>query len=241
MQPRSRPWWLLVIVLAAVIATAGWFGRQQLATWTRARTAQQYQQQIADLPERQAARLIEQLAAGDREWLDLVVAAWSDSRPPVAAAAVSAVQSLVERWSQLPAAEASPRVEQLARLLAQHAPRMDAVQRDSAAVIAQRLLVWPVDGRQMNAARFIADCEALVRLPPSEPEELRLAAAPPLPPIPEVTLPAAEPLPAVTPPAITMPPANVNSAPAPLADANRERPQEPRRPPSPKAIRISDE
>src|SRR5207247_3823772 len=60
---------------------------------------------------------------------------------------------------------------------AEHAPAPPE-RRDFVHALAQRLVVWPVDGRHVNADEMIANCEAALRLPLAEPVEIRLAVAP---------------------------------------------------------------
>jgi hypothetical protein len=135
----------------------------------------------------------------------------------------------------------------MARLLAQHAPRMAPPERELAQSLAQRLLDWPIDSRQIDLAQFIADCDAVLRLPSSAPEELQLAAAP-APQARDAEVPAqppeiSQPQP-VQPPALIAPPIRKDAAAgSPQPDANREAPEEPKRlvPPKAKSMRISDD
>jgi hypothetical protein len=240
MATHTRRWWFWGLALAVLLAGVSWLGRRQLDGWTRAKLIRRDQSQIATLGERQAVLLVWRLASAEPPGVEAVAQAWTDPRPAVAGMAVSATQGLLQRWSHLPAEQAAPRVALLARCLAQHAPQMPPAQRDAAVALAERLVSWPTAGAPTDTAQFIADCDVLLRLPPSGPEELRVATAPP-PPQPTAVAPPSPQLPEIVPPVAAPPAAALKPVPLPLADANRERPEEPRRLPSPKAIRLSDE
>ena len=128
--------------------------------------------------------LVRHLAESDAEWLAVLVPAATDSRASVASAAMTSLEQLVERWSALTVAESAPHVAALARLLAEHAPRLPPERIARAQSLAQRLLDWPVDSRQLDAAQLISDCEIVLRLIPVEEAELRVTAVPPLTPDP---------------------------------------------------------
>jgi hypothetical protein len=168
---------LTVLALGAMVATTAWWFRTRLRAWTHDRVAGHISARLTSLPERKAARLVRQLAAADDEWLAVLVPAMTDERPAVASAAASTIEQLVAHWSQLPAAESWPRIEQLAALLAQHSPQLPAERISRAQSLAQRLMDWPPGGRPAHAAEFIANCEVVLRLMPAESGEFRVAAA----------------------------------------------------------------
>jgi len=171
--------WLTVLALAALVASSAWWVRAKLHAWTHDRVTSELRTRLGALPERQAARLVRHLAESDAEWLAVLVASTTDSRASVASAAMSSLEQLVERWSALASTDNSPRIAALARLLAEHAPRLPAERIARAQSLAQRLLDWPVDSRRFDAAQLIADCEIVLRLIPAEEAELRVAIVPP--------------------------------------------------------------
>jgi hypothetical protein len=243
MRSKAHTWWLLVLIAAAGITAAAGLGRRTLVSWTRRRWLEQCQAQLAALPQQRAARLVPQLADADLDGLPLLIAACSDRRQAVADSAARSSQALAERWSQLPPAEAAPRVAALAGLLAQQAPQMAPAQQEVARSLAKRLIDWPIDSRQIDLPQFIADCEAVLRLPASPPEELRLAAIPPpQPPAASATIesPAIVQPQVASPPALIAPPIRKETGPA-LTDAQGQERAEPKRLAPPKALRISDE
>src|SRR6266850_7660855 len=176
MQSLPRAGWLLVLAMAAVILGGASLARAWLLAGVRDRLAQKYQQRLASLSERQAALFVRRLAHSEGEWLDVLVAASADERPAVAAAAEVELCEMVDRWAEL-AEESSSYVADLARLLAQQAPGLPPQRRHLAHSLAQRLLDWPIDGRLVDAAELIADCQSVLLLPRAEPAEIRVAAA----------------------------------------------------------------
>jgi hypothetical protein len=241
--------WLVVLTVLLAAAAGGRLARSGVASWTLRRLAGHQQHQVAAAVESVAVQTIRRLAQDD-QWLEVIVAATADSRPAVAAAAQAEVLHRMERWQRLPAAESSPHVARLASALAAVAPRLPGEGRRFAHSLAQRLLLWPVDGRAIDAASLIGDCQTVLDLaqgdwPADEPPEWEVAAVPANPPpaapltAPAAT-PRAEPL-TETPPG--SPPQNAASQTDwPPHEANAAKPPEPRRfAVPPRGTRISDE
>ena len=247
MKSHSVAWFGLTIAAALVVVVGAWQGRGAIQQWASDDAARQFSRKLQTLHERQAARQIAHAPAADGQWLEALVTAWADPRGEVALAARVAVLSEVERWSQQSAAEFEPPLGDLARYLAQHAPQMNDVEREAARALAERLLLWPASGNRIGAARLIADCEAVLGLPPAPLSEIRVAASPAPLPAPQIALPQLSPsLPEVAwppqSPALIQPqPAAPLAPPLPLPDANQESPAAPRPFSAPKAIRISDD
>ncbi len=205
MISETRTRWLLVAALAALTVTGAWLFRHALLGSTRQRLVESYQDRLASLPERDAARLIQRLAQNDDQWLEVLVCASADDRPLVSTTAERELQDLIDQWSSLPPQESASRVAMLASLLAEHAVSVPPERRQLAHSLAQRLILWPVDGRRVDAAIFIADCQSVLLLPLAEQAEIRIAAVPEIHPAqPAVTPPAPElqqpPLAPVSPP-----------------------------------------
>jgi hypothetical protein len=238
MKPTGAKSWLLVLAMAGVVASTAWLARGWMLAATHQRLEQQYQQRIATLPEGQAARLVRELARRDRAWIGVILAASADDRDAVAAAAESELRDLVERWSALPAAESSSHVAELASLLAGHAPRLPAERRHLAQALAERLIVWPIDGRQVDVARLIAECQAVLLLPRTEPADIRVATTAVSPPI-DAASPVAQPLSLPTSRAAASPDEVIAPVVAPTMIYSPD--SEPRRLIAPQGIRISDD
>jgi hypothetical protein len=168
--------WLTVLALAALVASSGWWARAKLHAWTHDRVASELRTRLGSLPERRAAGLVRQLTESDAEWLDVLVSATTDSRASVAAAAMTSLEQLIEGWSAPGSTDSTPNVAALARLLAEHAPRLPPERVARAQSLAQRLLDWPVDSRRLDAAQLISDCEIVLRLIPAEEAGVRVAA-----------------------------------------------------------------
>jgi hypothetical protein len=198
-----------------VLSAAGGFAGLHIKSTTRNRIARQHQQAIAMLSEQAAAEHVRRLAQDDTQWLAIIVAGLADRRRPVAAAAKAALLDLVERWERLSPTRSSPKVAELASLLARHASHLPADGLGLAQSLSQRLLLWPLDASRADADQLIADCEAVLRLPLPNPPELQLAA---------VVLPANPP--------VQAPPAVVPS---------QEATSEPKQPVPSRKLRISDD
>lgn len=240
----SRIRWLRVLALAAIIPAGAWLMRSWLRSTTVDQMQRQYQSQITALSDRDAVQLIRRLAQEDAAWLDVLVVTSSDERPRVAAAAELELRELVDRWASLPPADNSWRVAKLAAVLARHAANHSADKRHLVHSLAHRLMDWPIDARQIDAAGLIANCETVLLLPVAEPAEIRVAATTPrsaLPP-PEPPAPVAPVLPSTAPPIAVPTTAPIAAQePMPLPQANHETPLEPKQFLPPKAMRISDE
>jgi hypothetical protein len=190
MKPGFRARWLLVASFAALSVAGAWLVREKLLDATRERLVRSYQHRLTSLPELEAASLIQRLAQIDDQFLEIIVWASTDERTLVSATAQRELQDLVDQWSSLPPHESSVRAAMLARLLAVYAPALPAERRDLAHSLAERLILWPIDGRRVNTAGFIEDCQSVLLLPRTEETEIRIAAIPDVRP----TEPAAAPL-----------------------------------------------
>ena len=169
---------LAVVASTAVTAAIAWFAFDWLVTGVRDRLATGYRQTLARLSDDDAARLVRRLAHSDTQWLEVLVVASGDQRPDVAKAAAAELLDLVARRQTLPPENSALWTAELARLLALHAPSLPPQRRHLAFSLAQQLIEWPVDGRLIDAAQFIANCETVLLLPRSDEPEIRLAALP---------------------------------------------------------------
>lgn len=169
--------WLIVFTLAAATLVGLWQWRDGVGARARQRLAQEYQQRLAELPERQAASLVHELASDQPPWLGVLVEAAIDQRVAVATAAETELRLLVDKWSESPGGDSASQATELAALLAKHAASWSADGKRLANVLARSLLVLPINSRQLDVAKYIADCEAVLRLEPTPPEEIRVASA----------------------------------------------------------------
>jgi hypothetical protein len=250
MKSVFRPRWLSILAIAAlsfagIRLAAGW-----LLPGAHERLVQQYCQQISAMPEDRATRFVVHLAENNAQWAEVIVAATADLRPAVVSTAERELRSLVLRLSRSPAEETSSAAAHLARALAITAPHLAPDRRILATSLASELLTWPLDGRLVDAGQFIADCEAVLLLPVSEPIEIRVAAAPPAPqefsaPSQVLEPPLSEPQPQLPPviqsPSVVQPPPVVlTTEPVPPL-APPPSPNEPQRFVPGRSIRISDD
>ncbi len=249
MNAFFRPRWLSIFAIAAlsfagIRLASGW-----LLPGAHDRLVHQYCEQIRSLPEAKAARFISRLAGKDSEWAEVIVLATCDERPVVATAAERELRNLVLRLAQQPPDQRSPQAARLARALAAMAPVMPPDCRNLLTSLAQELIAWPIDSHTIDAAQFIADCEAVLLLPLTEPMEIRVAAAPPAPELPPQNLPPLVPAPELAPSESTPPPPAVVVAPepppaptpSPMPAPPPSSPNEPQRFTPGRSTRISDD
>jgi|SRR5688572_4781359 len=183
MNLRRLMRWLWLMPVIGAVVLGGWLARAKLNAWTRWRLTQQRLDQIGALPEAEAAEIIRRTPEIDAEAIEILGSALADERPLVAAAARSALAALLEAWQELPVDERSRRAEMLASALARNSPKFSEEALAAAQGAAQLLLYLPANGRRIDAARLIADCETILRIgaesaPDSIAAEPRLGALP---------------------------------------------------------------
>ncbi len=112
----------------------------------------------SELPQR-----LEQLAAWGEPAIPHLVEAAAAPREPLAMAARRLLLQELERWRSLPRGEASKRVAVLAAEAARRHAEFGPHGPEFMASLSSRLLVWPLDRNSVDAPRFLADCESLIR------------------------------------------------------------------------------
>ena len=155
-QPRA----LAVACLAAVVAAAV---AVVVLRWQSGQAVEQ-------------ARLATLAAAGDDDvrtllatWgaddddLSFTLARLGDDRPAVNSAAGQVLCQRLTAWQSLRSETSSPLVASLARTLADHAQRRTPAGRRAASVVAQRILLWPLDEQKVDPLAVWADCDAVLR------------------------------------------------------------------------------
>ena len=187
--------WLLIALLAGATFLGGNLARQHLLRVARQRLVQKYIDRITAYSERDAARLVRQLAHSPDEWLEVLVVATCDDRDEVSTIAQRQLSDIVHAWSLRPTAESSPRCAALASLLAYHAPSLSPDRRPFVHSLSRRLIAWPIDSRRIDSSSYIAHCHLILDLPVAGEPQLRIAAAPEPPPQPVLEPPP--PLPAL--------------------------------------------
>jgi hypothetical protein len=148
--------------MLAALAAVSLLGRGALQSWTVARLERQQWRHWPALDERDAAAMIARLTEADSN-LPLIVHALADERPSVASAAERGLSSLVVRWERLTPPAASPRAAELASCLAAEIDNLSPENARFAHGLTERLMKWPLDSLQLDAERFLADCEIVLR------------------------------------------------------------------------------
>ena len=240
--------WVGLLAAALLVVAAGVAARGQLALWTERRLADHAARQLRTLPEGQAAAFVHQLATFDDNSPEFLALALADPRPSVSDAAEEAIGRVLAEWQWLPREEACSRVAALAHQVAARKDQLPVNRRRFVRQLAGQLLRWPTSENRGRSSMLIADCEALLRMPVSSPEEIQVAARPQERPLRADDTPSTAPIPAA-PPQIFTPPAPrfmisdssedsitldtplppIPLEPAPLPGASSEQSAEPRR------------
>ena len=132
---------------------------------------------LGSVPDERVGVELQQLAELNHVGLLAVADALGSERACVAQSAAATLQRLLKRWRALPRDESSMRVARLTRRLAQRAERWPSAARSVASDLALQVLNWPVDGRQVDRAALIADCEHVLRLQGTEVPQLATPAS----------------------------------------------------------------
>jgi len=169
----SRRSWLATAVLTACMLSGVWLSRDWVVGRFQNQLASQHLQRVADLPAREAAVYLRELASDDAPWLDVLVPAVADQRPEVSSTATSELRQLVAMWMESPEQRLDADAARLAQLLAEQSPRFSAEGQELATVLARNLIVLRVNSGSVDVARYINNCEAVLRLEPAA--DLRVA------------------------------------------------------------------
>jgi hypothetical protein len=119
-------------------------------------------------------RQISQL--GTPGW-QVLVRSLGHPRSAVAEAAARVLHHELEAWQSIPSKESSPRIALLVHELADNVDSFGGIGRRAAGEFATRALRWPLDSREVDQPRVIADCDRILRVavvldpnPENEPE-----------------------------------------------------------------------
>lgn len=136
-----------------------------------------YAQRLAALPTDQAVAQLRRLSASPDQSLPLLVRALADERPRVRSAASAELTSHIEGWQTQPQADRSKSSAALASALANLPPQLALPERALTHRLAHIVLQQPLDGRLIDVAQVIVDCQRVLDLPCEEPPEVRVATA----------------------------------------------------------------
>ena len=120
-----------------------------------------FKTELATLPDDEVETSLRRFAELGEAGLNALATSLTSDRAAVRNASHRVLLEEVDRWELLSESAIAPRLESLAKGLAENAPRMDAESRRFAADLALRLLLWPheADGRP---SPWLADCEAVL-------------------------------------------------------------------------------
>jgi len=125
---------------------------------------------LQSVPDERVEVELQQLAQLDGIGLLVVVDSLASPRRSVAHAAGVTLEQQLDRWRGLPREQSSRAVGALAHHLARRVHRWPAAARGPARDLALRILDWPVDGRVVERAALIADCQQVLSAPPADAE-----------------------------------------------------------------------
>lgn len=141
---------------------------------------------LQSVPDEYVEVELQQLAQLDGIGLLAVVDSLASPRRSVAQAAGVVLEQQLDRWRGLPREQSSRAVGELAHQLARRVHRWPTAARGPARDLALRILDWPVDGRVVDRAALIANCQQVLSAPPADaeltasaPDDAQPAARPP--------------------------------------------------------------
>jgi hypothetical protein len=160
----KRRWFVGASIAVVLLATAAVAAMRFTQTRPQDLLARYFSGHLESVPDERVAAELQQLAELDQVGLLVIVDALGSERACVADSAVAALDHQLERWRELPRGESSQHVACLARRLSRRVEQWPTSARSAASDLALRILDWPVDGRQVNRAALIADCEHVLRV-----------------------------------------------------------------------------
>ena len=164
MTPRPKRRWAIGaisavgLLLVTAVAPSRWTGCGPLDL-----LASYVGGHLQSVPDEQVARELQQIAELDQVGLLVLIDALGSDRARVADAAGATLDHQLAGWRV--AERTSEPIRGLSRTPVGAARRSVAnAVRNAASDLALKILDWPVDGRHVNRAALIADCEHVLRI-----------------------------------------------------------------------------
>ncbi len=151
-----------IVTLLLALAAGGVLWSAVARWWCKDDGMARWHHELAAVPDEHIVQYVRNATAQEDDPRPLVQLLGSQ-RPDVVRAAHELLMETLDRWQLEPSQRTSPRVAQLAQQLADHAHLWEPAALDAASQLAARILLWPVDGRQINEERLILECEKLLR------------------------------------------------------------------------------
>lgn len=167
---RTRAWIILLalagglLVFQLIERSKSWTGRAQAARLGEELLA-------ADTPE-QAEAIARELGAFQEAAASPLVAGLISDEPFIAGAAADEIARRLAAWRQLPRKESSPKVAVLVRELAWQRDAIPPEHLQRVREWAETILLWPLKGQNVDAGGILADCQALLEMPPPDEEQV---------------------------------------------------------------------
>lgn len=131
--------------------------------WGSRILAAHWQQSLDTVPDDRAEMLVASAARLGRPGLPVLVSAMGSPRPSVSSAGRRWLERQMKAWENLANDESQRNVAALAEVLAAELDRLDPATRLEAARLAQRLLMWRLDGDVVDRARVTWLCDRVLR------------------------------------------------------------------------------
>lgn len=165
--------WVILLALAGGVLVFQLVERSK--GWTARSRAEQLGRELlsVETPEQLEAIARELGTLDDAAAKPLVEALVSDD-PFTSAAAGNEISRLLAAWRQQPGKSSGTKVAALAKELARQCDSIPPEQQRLARQWAEGILLWPLKGSGVDTAAVLADCEAILAMPP--PDEDHLAA-----------------------------------------------------------------
>lgn len=148
--------WTLLIAAALLAAAVGLRGP------VARRVAFHWQRQLAGASDAEVYETLDRIAGLGEPGFPALVETL-DVGEPVGRAAKRTLLAEMARWQRLPSGEASRKLAALAEALAGRVDRLGVEGKLDAADLADRILLWPLDGEAVEPTDVIACCERVLR------------------------------------------------------------------------------
>src|SRR5436190_2828276 len=172
---RTRAW---LILLAIAAGGLGYQVVERSKSWTaQSRAAQIGKELLAAQTPEQAAAIARELGELDEAAAGALAAGLVSDEPFISAAAAEEISRRIGAWRSLPRKTSGGKVATLVRELAAARDSIPPEHQLAAKRWAEAILLWPLKGSQAETEEVLADCQAILELPPPDQElmEERLA------------------------------------------------------------------
>lgn len=164
LNPRSVPRSRLGRMGLLLVLTGGTLAAMTAAYVAHGRwAARQFKADLATLETGEVVAYFRELAGRGEPGITAVVDALNADQPRVALAAAEALDRQIDDSALLPHQAAQRRLTQLATALASRSESFGPSAQHEVVRLTMRLLLWPIDGSELDGRKLIASCERVLR------------------------------------------------------------------------------